>query len=493
VTKKTTEGAEPPGAIGIVSYGAHVPRLRVKCAEIAAAWRSHSPRGERAVANFDEDSITMAVAAGVDCLRDGDRDAVDGLYFACTTSPFEEKQASSLIAGALNLRSDIHTADFAHSLRTATQAFIAAADAVRSGRCRTVLVIASDCRQAAPGSDLELRLGDAAAAFLIGSGSGAARLVADTSLNSEFIGVWRTAGEPFVKSWEERFVIQEGYTRDILKVVEALFAKSGLQARDIAQAAIYGPDPRSQAGVLKKLGLGKLVLGKTAETSALLFERVGNAGAAFAPLMLVAALDAAAPGQKILFVSQGDGADAFVFEVGDPPAPARRRGLERQIARASYIATYALYLNTRSLLERDPQRLPEDPALLPAWWRDHDQSLGLNGQKCRVCGMVQFPKQRVCSGCQARDSGEDYPLAGRTGKIFTFTHDYLVAAADPPTATAFIDFEDGGRIFCELTDTDSAAAAIGMPVEATFRLIHKSGGLPHYSWKCRQIVREDQP
>lgn len=87
--------------VGIVNCGAYVPYYRINRDEIAKVWGKGSVGGERSVANFDEDSITMAVAAGLDCVRDVNRFDVDGLYFASTTSPYKEKQASSLIAAAL--------------------------------------------------------------------------------------------------------------------------------------------------------------------------------------------------------------------------------------------------------------------------------------------------------------------------------------------------------------------------------------------------------
>ncbi|MGH9891785.1 MAG: OB-fold domain-containing protein, partial [bacterium] len=429
----------------------------------------------------DEDSITMAVAAAMECLAGIDLETVDGVLLASTSAPFREKQASSLIAGALGLRRDIKTADYAHSLRAATQALSASADAVETGRCRNVLVLASDCRLAAPGSDLERNFGDGAAALLVGGESGAARITADHSISSEFIGVWRTGDDPYVRSWEDRFVLKEGYAREVRTVVESLLADSGYRARDFDHVAVYGPDPRSHAALLTSLGLQR-----KAEAIRLLFERVGNTGAAFAPMMLVAALEVSGPGQKILLVSQGDGADAFVVEVtGRISADSLKQSLCYRSRRPKYIPNYSKYLNIRSILERDPQRLPDDLSSLPLWWRDHVQTIGLYGQKCRVCGMVAFPKQRICPGCQTKDQAEDYRLANKKGTLFTFTRDFLVPTPNPPTVTAFVDFEGGGRIFCELTDIDPDEVAIGSPVETTFRRIHDAGGLPHYGWKCR--------
>jgi len=91
--------------VGIRAYGAYIPLYRLDRGEIAKAWRSPFPvPGEKAVANYDEDSLTMACAAAIDCARGVDRSEIDGLFFASTTPPYKEKQCSTIIAGAMGLR-----------------------------------------------------------------------------------------------------------------------------------------------------------------------------------------------------------------------------------------------------------------------------------------------------------------------------------------------------------------------------------------------------
>ena len=71
---------------GIVSYGAYIPLFRL--GKATAGWEGPS---ERAIANFDEDSVTMAVAALRDALTAMDATTIDALYFASTTPPYAEK------------------------------------------------------------------------------------------------------------------------------------------------------------------------------------------------------------------------------------------------------------------------------------------------------------------------------------------------------------------------------------------------------------------
>ena len=102
------------------------------------------------MANFDEDSVTMAVAAGSDCLAGRDRSLIDGIVFASTTPPYAEKQCAAIVAAALDLRTDIFAVDVANVLRAGTGALQTALDAVASGRAGQVLVVVADSRQGPP-------------------------------------------------------------------------------------------------------------------------------------------------------------------------------------------------------------------------------------------------------------------------------------------------------------------------------------------------------
>ena len=119
--------------IGITSFGAYIPIYRLSHAELGRAWGGVGGKGERSVANYDEDSLTMAVEAAIDCMGSMDRSKIDALSFASTTSPYLEKQCASIVAAACDLREDIFAIDIGNSLRAGTNAIRAAHDAVKSG------------------------------------------------------------------------------------------------------------------------------------------------------------------------------------------------------------------------------------------------------------------------------------------------------------------------------------------------------------------------
>src|SRR5437667_6190611 len=237
--------------VGITSYGAYIPMLRLPLAAIAGG-EPGSP--EKAVAGWDEDSVTMAVAAAVDCLHGIDRRNVDAVFFASTSYPFQEKQGAAIIAKALDLRRDVRTADVGGSLRAGTNALRAALDAVGAGSARQVLVVAGDTRMAAPRTPMEANLGDGAAAFLIGAEGVALAPVASHTISDEIIDVWRTEGDPFVHAWEDRFVVDHGYRASVREVVRGVLAETKLQPKDVTRLVLYGPDARSHAALVRELG-----------------------------------------------------------------------------------------------------------------------------------------------------------------------------------------------------------------------------------------------
>ena len=463
--------------VGVESYGAYIPRHRLSLAAIGG--RSAREGGpEKAIAWNDEDSVTMAVSAAVNCLRGLDRKRVDAVYFASTSYAFREKQAAALVARALDLRRDLRCADFGGSLRAGTTALRAASDAVAAGSARCVLVVASDCRMGAPNSGLELRLGDAAAAVLVSDSDVIAQLEAAHALSDEIVDLWRGEGDAFVHSWEDRFVLQEGYVPRIVEAVQGLLEASGTDVSDYAKVVLYGPDQRSLATVARKLGVAADSLCEP------LFGRLGNAGAAFAPLLLAAALEEAKPGEKLLVANYGDGADALAFSATDRLLKFEpRRGVSWHLERRVSVANYDHYLKARGLQAAEWEA-PAGPGLSATiHFRDRDNDISFCGQKCNACGAVQFPVQRVCESCFAKDDLERYRLSDRDGRLVTYTFDYFFPTPEPPTVVGIVDI-DGARVHMQLVNCPPEEAKTGLPLEFEFRRIHQAGGRPNYYWKA---------
>ncbi len=462
--------------IGITSYGAYIPRTRLPFSVIGG--RPPKEGGpERSVAWNDEDAITQGVAAAIHCLAGIDRSQIDLLIFASTTLPFQEKQAAALVARVLDLGRDVQTADHTGSTRAGTGALRTAFDAIKAGSARCALVIASDARMAAPKSGMEANFGDGAAAFLVSDGDAIATLDGFFAVADEITDVWRPAGHEFTHTWEDRFVIQESYTPNMNAAISGLLERSGSGIGDYDHVALYAPDARSHGGVAKAAGVAKEKLQSP------LFGQLGNAGVAFAPLQLAAALESARPGQKILVVNFGNGADATSFATTEYIEKLdARRGVAWNLARRRVVPSYDDYIKAKGLAATEWEAGTNPGLSATILYRERDDDLSLLGQQCRACDAIQFPAQRVCETCFAKDDFEKVRLSDRTGKVVTYTFDFFFPTPNPPTVVTITDV-DGARIHLQVVEIEPEQMKIGQEVEFVFRKIHESGGRPNYYWK----------
>jgi 3-hydroxy-3-methylglutaryl CoA synthase len=444
--------------------------------------------GEKAVVNFDEDSVTMAVAAASECLRGVDKGKIGSLFLASTTSPYKEKQAAAIIAAALDLPPSVRTQDVTDSLRSGTMALGLALDTVRSGSAEMALVVAADCRLGTPQSDFEGWFGDGAAAVAIGDSGVIASLDGSYSVRNEFLDQWRSDNDTLQRSWEERIALLAGYTASVRGVVSSLLKDKDLAPKDLSRVVISAPTTRSHSELVRALGFDPQT-----QVQEPLLQSVGNTGTTQALMMLVSALEQAKSEDLILLANYGDGGDAFILKVMEEVATvSQRQGIGGQISRKKILSSYEKYLTFRNLIPVEAARLPEPPTpSATVLWRRRKEILALYGGKCRVCGTTQYPPQRVCVQCQAKDQFDEYRFAEKQGQLFTFCLDYVTSPSpDPPTAYCWVDFEGGARIVCTMTDFMPEEIKVGMPVEMTFRRFQQVAGISNYFWKCKPVRSE---
>jgi len=470
--------------VGIVSYGAYIPFNRLPRDEIAKVWGERAAPGEKAVANFDEDSLTMAVAAAIDCLSGIKRKDIDGLYFASTTAPYKEKQASALIAQVLNLNDQVSTMDFSGSLRSGTNAVKAAMDAVNCLSAKNILVCASDVRPAYPNSAKEMTFGDGAACILIGGSNVAAEIEGSYTRYNELMDVWRSDQDIYVRSWEDAFIYAKGYTSFVPETISAALKKFNLKSSDFARIALYSPNARQLGAVAKRSGFDL-----ESQIKDVLHPSVGNTGTAMAMMSLVAVLEEVKANERLFLASYGNGCDVFFMKVTDKIANIKnRRGIKRHLESKQTMTNYNKYLRWREYLETEPpRRVPLERPSAPALLRDNKSGLAFYGVRCLNCGTPQYPPQRVCLNCGSKDQFEDYCFADKIGKVTAFSHDMLGVTLDPPITGATIDFEGGGRIKLDMTDRVPEKVSVGMDVEMTFRKLRYVDGIYDYWWKCRPV------
>ena len=454
---------------GIVNWGVYIAAHRLPLALLSGRKAEGGP--ERALAWADEDSVTMAVDAARLCLKDRARDDIDLLIFASTTHAFAEKQGAALIAAALGLPHEARTADIGHSLRGGTQALELANDAVAAGRARKALVLIADCRMGAPGSELERSGGDAAVAFLIGNEDVVASLSASASHAEEIVDVWRRGGDRFTHQWEDRFTTQYGTLDPAIAAATKLPAPADGTTRVWALSA---PNKRVAGGMAKalKAAPGTITPG--------LFDTVGYCGTAQAPLLLAAALDTAQTAQEIAVVAHGDGAEALLYTVIQArPAATVADALASRIP----VPSLAAYRRARKLDLTEYPPVDDQGISATIHFRERAEDLRLQGQRC-TCGEPQFPKQRVCIRCGAKDQFSPEDFAERTGSLVTYTLDSFFPSPNPPTAVGVVQVDNGPRIYMQVANLPKDGPQLGMTLRFAFRRIHDAGNRPNYFWKA---------
>jgi 3-hydroxy-3-methylglutaryl CoA synthase/NAD(P)-dependent dehydrogenase (short-subunit alcohol dehydrogenase family) len=445
-------------------------------------------QGERSMCNWDEDSITMAVAASRDCLRGQDKQKLDALYLASTTLPFADRQNAGIVSAALNLKDDMITADYTSAQKAATTALITAFESVKSGERKNIMVAASDRRETKTAYFYEMWFGDGAASLIVGDTDVIAEYKGSYSISRDFVDHYRGADKKYDYVWEERWTRDAGYGVIIPEVVNGLFDKLEITMDDVDKL-VY---PCFFKGDHRKIAQG---LGATPEKLVdNMHEVCGETGTAHSFMMFISALEQAKPGDRILMAGFGQGANALYFEVTENITKlSERNGVTGSLANKKSVDNYHKWLKFRDLIQTEMGIRAEAPSqtATSVLWRKNKMIMGLVGGKCRECGTPQFPKADICvnPNCGAFHSQDDYEFADVPAKVKTFTGDLLSVSVDPPAIYGMVQFEGGGRIVADFTDCELENVRVGLPVQMAFKRkgVDKERGFVNYFWKAVPI------
>lgn len=478
--------------IGITAYGGYVPRLRLSRQAVAQANAWYAPQfasrqGSRALANWDEDSITMAVAAARDCLGPAeDRCHVRALLLASDTLPFAERLNAAVVAGALALDTGIEAADLGGTQRAALGAVAQAVARVQAGGGDT-LVLAADNRRTRAGSTQELEYGDAAAAMLIGREGVLAEYLGSGTVTADFVDHFRAAGEDIDYHWEERWVRDEGIARLVPQAVGAALRQAGVAAGEVDHFIFPSTFARMDQQVAKACGI------RTEAVAGNLAESVGDSGVPHGLLLLAHVLENARAGQVIVVAQFGSGAQALVFRATEALARFKPvRGVGEWLARGVEERSYTKFLAFKGqlALERGMRGEQDKKTALSTAWRHHEALLGLVAGRCEVTGSVHFPPSRLSYDARPlQDTQKPHKLADRPARILSWSAEYLSWHPAPPHHYGQIDFEGGGRILMDFTDLDVGEVDSGTPMEMVFRIkdIDERRGFTRYFWKATPV------
>ncbi|MBC7236257.1 MAG: hydroxymethylglutaryl-CoA synthase [Chloroflexi bacterium] len=346
----------PRRPVGIVGYGAYVPRYRLPAVEIDRIWHGGEgglPVTEKAVPGLDEDTITMSIEAARNAIRRAriDPALIRAVWVGSESHPYAVKPSSTIVAQAIGAAPAALGADWQFACKAGTETMQAAVALVGSQMADYALAIGMDTAQGRPGDALEFTAAAGGAAYLMGPAEeSVAVLEASFSFISDTPDFWRRPHRRYPQH-AERFTGQPAYFAHSRAAAERLLAGLGYTAQDFDLAVFHQPNVAFPSRIAAELGF-------RAEQCApgLLAERIGNTYAGSSMIGLSALLDIAKPGQRILHVSFGSGAgsDAFAWLVTE--AIDERRDLapktEEYIARRQPI-DYGTYVRLRRKLHMD--------------------------------------------------------------------------------------------------------------------------------------------
>lgn len=470
-----------PDHHGILATARYLPRLRLARADVLAQHRWMAPglrglaKGQRTMASWDEDSVTMAVEA-TRALQSALPDVpAHALTLASTTLPFAERLNAGIVAAAAGLNPSAPVRDVVGSARAALTELAAA---LRGGQATGHAIVAAERRIARPASAQEMIFGDGAAAALVGAGSPVATLVAHHGVHADLIDHFRASGQDHDYGWEERWVRDEGYLKIAVDTLRQCLADAGVQATDVAHFVMPAPLPRVNDAVAKRLGVAPTALVSTEH------ETCGDLGNAQPLAMLDIALRRAAPGDLILVTAFGSGCDALLLRRTAAPCP----GSVPDAGRAE--TQYMKYLSFTGQidLEWGMRAEMDNKTALTAAWRDHARAARFEGGRCSRCGTVQFPRTHLCVNpeCRAQDTQVATSLADTPARVLSHTSDFLAYTPNPPFQFGHIDFDGGGRVLMEFADTDPDELKVGLPLRMVYRIkdFDRQRGFRRYFWKA---------
>ena len=479
--------------IGITAYGAYLPRTRLSRKAIlkATGWLNPAlmgnSQGTRSVANWDEDTVTMAVAAARNCLTPTTTSSVGSVYFASPAAPFKFRLNSSIVASALGLREACEAVDIGSSRRSGLSAMVQASHNVNAEPAETALVVASDMPPFRAGTTGELTAGDAAAAVLFGSENVLAELVAHHCETIDFIDAFQGSANEFGSQWEERWIRDEGHFKLVPKAIHGLLSKANVKPEQIDKLICPLPGRGSTARVCKMTGISAEAIADD------LFISCGDTRTAHPLVQLCHILETAKPGQLILVVAFGQGTELLLLKTTENcQSFIPQQSVADQLSSGVEEQNYFKYLVFRDRVDWDKEsRGPVDsPTKLSSTYRDRHFLNNLQGLHCPETRQVFFGSEAEYKASLTDSKFVRKSFANSKARIISWSANYLGVSMDPAICTGIIEFDEGGRLILDLTEADPQGLSVGTAVEMTFRIhgVDESQGFTRYFWKAKPVM-----
>ena len=303
---------------GIVSYGAHIPRFRIKSLDIARAW-GKDPETitgglgiiEKSVPSPDQDVATISVEAARAALARCPIDPQDigAVYVGSESHPYAVKPTGTIVGEAIGATPILKVADYEFACKAGTAAIQTCMALVKSEMVKYGLAIGADTSQAAPGDALEYAASAGGAAFIIGKEKVIATLNETCSFTTDTPDFWRREGRKY-PAHGGRFTGAPAYFRHIMSNSQYLMELSDSKPEDYDYAIFHQPNGKFPLRVAKMLGFKPDQV-----KQGLLCPVIGNTYSGSSMLGLASVLDVAKPGDRIFVTSYGSGAGSDAFDI----------------------------------------------------------------------------------------------------------------------------------------------------------------------------------
>ena len=239
---------KPDREVGIIGYGAYVPRYRLPASEVARVWaggQGGTPVKEKSVPGLDEDVVTMSIEAARNALaRAGDVDPalIRAVWVGSESHPYAVKPTSTIVAEAIGATPHTQAGDWEFACKAGTEALQAAIGFVGSGMAQYALAIGMDTAQARPGDALEYTASAGGAAYLVGPAEeGLAIFEGSFSYVTDTPDFWRRAYQHY-PSHGGRFTGQPAYFKHTIAAAQGLMEGDwDPYAKMEEQASTLGP------------------------------------------------------------------------------------------------------------------------------------------------------------------------------------------------------------------------------------------------------------
>ncbi|MGQ9782021.1 MAG: hydroxymethylglutaryl-CoA synthase [Nitrososphaeria archaeon] len=342
--------------VGIVGYGAYIPKWRIKTENIARVWGQDPDNvknglgvEEKSVPSIDEDTATIAVEAARNAMKRANGikgNEIGAIYVGSESHPYAVKPTAVTVAEAIGLTPHVTAADTEFACKAATAGMQACLGLVKGGYLKYGMTIGADTAQSAPGDALEYTAAAGGAAFILGSDNIVAEIEGTCSYTQDIPDFWRREGSLYPRH-AGRFTGEPAYFEQVIRCSKSLMEKLGTKPSDYTYAVFHMPNSKFPLKAASILGFEpkKVVTG-------LVVQKIGNTYSGSSLLGLAAVLDEAKPGERILMTSYGSGAgsDSFSIDVTDKLEERRKLAppVKYYVERRRYLS-YSMYAKNRRL------------------------------------------------------------------------------------------------------------------------------------------------